>query len=74
MLDELADAHGFADETEVGLELSPLHHCCLGAVGAECVPCEEAGEVLHETEGLVATHCEIESSVIVAHRYEEVFS
>lgn len=60
MLDEFADAHGFADEAEVGFQLGPLKDCCLGAVGAEGVPCEEAGEVLYETEGLVATHCMVE--------------
>lgn len=65
MFDELADAHGFANETEIGLQLGPLHHCCLRAVGAEGVPSEETGEVLHETESLVATHCKKEPSVMV---------
>jgi len=66
VLDEFANAHGFADEAKVGLQLGPLHHCCLRAVGAESVPCEETGQVLHETEGLVATHCKKEPSVMIA--------
>lgn len=56
MLDKLANAHGFTDKAQVGLELAPLHDCGLRAVGAERVPGEEAGEVLDKAECLVATH------------------
>jgi hypothetical protein len=69
VLDEFADAHGFADEAEVGFQLGPLHDCRLGAVGAEGVPGEEAGEVLHETEGLVATHCDGNRQLWLLYRY-----
>lgn len=54
MLDEFAEAEGFAGEAERGFELGPGRDFGFGGVGAEEVPGVEAGEVLDCAEELVA--------------------
>ena len=62
MLDELAQAQDFTRCAELFLRRLEWLNRCLRVVGAEEVPCVEAGEVLDGSEELVAADCSIPPS------------